>query len=50
MCDPTPMARQGGNGLRLRLVDAIARQHGATLSLEDNNAGLRAMIRFETAP
>ncbi len=35
-----------GNGLGLSLVDAIARQHGATLLLEDNEPGLRAIIRF----
>jgi signal transduction histidine kinase len=43
--DPTGAAR--GNGLGLSLVDAIARQHGATLLLEDNEPGLRAVIRFQ---
>lgn len=38
----------GGNGLGLSLVDAIARQHGASLLFEDNNPGLRAIIRFRT--
>ena len=38
-----------GNGLGLSLVDAIARQHGATLLFEDNEPGLRAIIRFQTA-
>jgi len=38
-----------GNGLGLSLVDAIARQHGATLLLEGNEPGLRAIIRFQTA-
>jgi len=37
-----------GNGLGLSLVDAIARQHGATLLFEDNEPGLRAIIRFKT--
>ena len=37
-----------GNGLELSLVDAIARQHGATLLFEDNEPGLRAIIRFKT--
>ena len=37
-----------GNGLGLSLVDAIARQHGATLLFEDNEPGLRAIIRFQT--
>ncbi len=39
-----------GNGLGLSLVDAIARQHGAALLFEDNAPGLRAIIRFRTAP
>jgi signal transduction histidine kinase len=38
-----------GNGLGLSLVAAIARQHGARLLLEDNNPGLRAVIRFQSA-
>jgi signal transduction histidine kinase len=41
--------RQEGNGLGLSLVDAIVRQHGATLLFEDNEPGLRAIIRFQTA-
>ena len=41
------VAELTGNGLGLSLVDAIARQHGATLLLEDNKPGLRAVIRFE---
>ncbi len=35
-----------GNGLGLSLVDAITRQHGASLIFEDNSPGLRAIIRF----
>jgi signal transduction histidine kinase len=35
-----------GNGLGLALVDAIARQHGATLVLDDNHPGLVARIGF----
>lgn len=39
--------RTQGNGLGLSLVDAIARQHGACLILEDNDPGLRAILRFK---
>ncbi len=35
-----------GNGLGLSLVDAVVRVHGARLSLEDNEPGLRVVIRF----
>jgi signal transduction histidine kinase len=35
-----------GSGLGLSLVDAVARLHGAHLSLEDNDPGLRVVIRF----
>ena len=35
-----------GNGLGLSIVDAIAHQLGAELLLEDNEPGLRAVIRF----
>jgi signal transduction histidine kinase len=45
-----PAGATHGNGLGLGLVDAIARQHGAKLSLEDNNPGLRAVIHFKAAP
>ena len=38
--------KQEGNGLGLSLVDAIARQHGATLRFEDNHPGLRARMCF----
>jgi signal transduction histidine kinase len=44
--DPAGTTR--GNGLGLSLVDAIARQHGARLLLEDNSPGLRAVIRFSS--
>jgi len=35
-----------GNGLGLSVVDAIARQHGATFTLQDNQPGLLAVIQF----
>ncbi len=35
-----------GSGLGLSLVEAIARLHGAALSLEDNKPGLRARLLF----
>ncbi|MCI0431583.1 MAG: HAMP domain-containing histidine kinase, partial [Rhodospirillales bacterium] len=35
-----------GSGLGLSLVDAIARLHGAVLSLKDNQPGLRARLLF----
>lgn len=35
-----------GNGLGLSLVDAVARLHGASLRLEDNEPGLRVGILF----
>ncbi len=35
---------QHGNGLGLSLVKAIAKLHGATLLIEDNEPGLRAVI------
>ena len=35
-----------GNGLGLSLVNAVAVQHGAVLSLEDNDPGLRVSLRF----
>jgi signal transduction histidine kinase len=38
-----------GNGLGLSLVDAIARQHGARLALDDNHPGLVARITFPAA-
>jgi len=39
-----------GSGLGLSLVAAVARLHGATLELEDNEPGLRATLRFEVEP
>lgn len=35
-----------GSGLGLSLVAAIARLHGASLSLEDNRPGLRVVVEF----
>jgi signal transduction histidine kinase len=35
-----------GSGLGFSLIAAIAKQHGATLSLHDNNPGLRVAILF----
>ncbi|MCX7566878.1 HAMP domain-containing sensor histidine kinase [Sulfitobacter sp. F26169L] len=35
-----------GNGLGLSLVDGVARLHGARLSLENAQPGLRAVVRF----
>jgi signal transduction histidine kinase len=35
-----------GNGLGLSLVDAVVRLHGATLSLEDAQPGLRVYVTF----
>ena len=35
-----------GNGLGLSMVDAVAKLHGATLRLEDNAPGLRAVVVF----
>lgn len=41
-----------GNGLGLSLVQAVARLHGATLNLDDNQPGLRLSLLFpaKTAP
>jgi signal transduction histidine kinase len=36
-----------GSGLGLSLVRAVARLHGATLSLADNRPGLRVVLSFE---
>ncbi|MDE2091595.1 MAG: HAMP domain-containing histidine kinase [Gammaproteobacteria bacterium] len=41
---------QTGNGLGLSLVKAVAEQHGATLSLDDNHPGLRISLRFVQMP
>ncbi|MGH8281174.1 MAG: sensor histidine kinase, partial [Gammaproteobacteria bacterium] len=35
-----------GNGLGLSLVKAVAEQHGAALSLDDNHPGLRVSLSF----
>jgi signal transduction histidine kinase len=35
-----------GSGLGLSLVEAVARMHHASLELEDNNPGLRVVLRF----
>ena len=41
-------ARSGdGSGLGLSLVAAVAKLHGAQLSLDDNEPGLRVVLRFE---
>jgi len=37
---------QPGTGLGLSLVAAVARLHGGELSLEDNEPGLRAVLRL----
>jgi signal transduction histidine kinase len=39
-----------GTGLGLSLVAAVARLHGASLILEDNSPGLKAIIRFPRPP
>ncbi len=42
-------SRQGpGTGLGLSLVAAVAKLHGATLRLEDNNPGLKVTLRLPT--
>lgn len=38
-----------GNGLGLSLVQAVARMHGASLSLDDNAPGLSVTLRFPPA-
>ena len=38
-----------GSGLGLALASAIAELHGATISLEDNGPGLRAVVEFPAA-
>ncbi len=37
---------QPGSGLGLSLVKAVAQQHGAVLTLDDNLPGLRVSLRF----
>ena len=39
-----------GSGLGLSLVAAIAKLHGAELTLDDNNPGLRVSVRFRKDP
>jgi len=39
-----------GNGLGLSLVAAIAKRHGAALSLGDNDPGLKVMVSFSAVP
>lgn len=39
-------SESAGSGLGLSLVAAIARLHGATITLEDNHPGLRVVCRF----
>ena len=39
-----------GNGLGLSLVDAVAKLHGATLTLADNRPGLRVSLAFRAPP
>jgi signal transduction histidine kinase len=39
-----------GHGLGLSLVDAVARRHGARLSLEDASPGLRVVMLFPGIP
>lgn len=41
-----PSRHQGGSGLGLALVDAVARLHNGGLVLEDNHPGLRAIMRL----
>ena len=38
-----------GSGLGLALVNAIAKMHGATLTLEDNQPGLKIVLNFPKA-
>jgi signal transduction histidine kinase len=39
-----------GSGLGLSLVAAVVKLHGGTLALEDNQPGLRAVMRLPNAP
>lgn len=39
-----------GSGLGLALVKAVADLHGAVLTLEDNDPGLRVSVRFRESP
>lgn len=44
-----PERRAPGNGLGLSLVAAVAKLHHATVSLEDNDPGLRLIFRLPTS-
>ncbi len=44
-----PSRHLGGSGLGLALVDAVARLHGGSLVLEDNQPGLRAVMQLTSA-
>ncbi len=41
-----PARPKGGSGLGPSLVAAVAKFHGATLDIKDNNPGLRVVMRF----
>ena len=41
-----PARSTAGNGLGLAMVAAVAKLHGAALTLEDNDPGLRVLISF----
>jgi signal transduction histidine kinase len=41
-----PSRSTPGNGLGLSLVRAVARRHGATVSLADNRPGLKVRLEF----
>ncbi len=43
-----PSRSTPGNGLGLSLVRAVARRHGATVSLGDNQPGLKVRLEFPT--
>lgn len=43
-----PARHIAGSGLGLTLVEAVARLHGGTISLEDNHPGLRVVLGLES--
>ena len=45
-----PSRSTPGNGLGLSLVRAVARRHGASVMLADNDPGLRVRIEFPASP
>ena len=45
-----PARSTPGNGLGLSLVRAVGRIHGAAIALEDNQPGLRVVMRFDKPP